>query len=282
MIKDNLYQPFELVLKEYMDVCPRGKHAHTFFEIIYIVSGSGIQYINDSELTYSSGDLFLVGPNDSHLFKIETLSQFFFIRFNNIFVQTSKDKSELVHQLDQILQNAKNEHGNIVSNDEDKKTVIQLMGILISEHLKNDIYHDQLINSLVNSILLIVSRNISNFFSEIVDETSEVKTINILNYIQSNIYYPEKLRVEVMSIVFSMSEKYLGRYFKKHTNETLQHYIMNYKVKLIENRLLHSNYRISEIAYEFGFTDKSHLNRMFKKYKGISPSDLKKGLSRES
>lgn len=282
MIKDNLYQPFELVLKEYMDVCPRGKHAHTFFEIIYIVSGSGVQYINDIEFTYSSGDLFLVGPNDSHLFKIESVSQFFFIRFNNIFVQRSKDKSELIHQLDQILQNAKNEHGNIITNGDDQKAVIELMGILIGEHLKKDIYHNQLIDCLVNSILLIVGRNVSNFFLEIIDETSEVTTIRMLNYIQSNIYFPEKLKVEVMSIVFSMSEKYLGRYFKKHTNETLQHYIMNYKVKLIENRLLHSNYRISEIAYEFGFTDKSHLNRMFKKYKGISPSNLKRGLSREA
>ena len=53
-------------------------------------------------------------------------------------------------------------------------------------------------------------------------------------------------------------------------------------MKLIENRLLHSNSPITEIAYEFGFTDKSHLNRTFKKYKGISPSEYKKGIGKNS
>jgi AraC-like DNA-binding protein len=34
--------------------------------------------------------------------------------------------------------------------------------------------------------------------------------------------------------------------------------------------------RITEIADEFGFTDKSHLNRIFKKYRGMNPTDFKK------
>lgn len=34
--------------------------------------------------------------------------------------------------------------------------------------------------------------------------------------------------------------------------------------------------RITQIADEFGFTDKSHLNRIFKKYKGMNPTDFKR------
>jgi AraC-like DNA-binding protein len=37
-----------------------------------------------------------------------------------------------------------------------------------------------------------------------------------------------------------------------------------------------STLRINEIAEEFGFTDKSHFNRMFKKYRGMNPSAFKK------
>ncbi|WP_261387569.1 helix-turn-helix domain-containing protein [Chitinophaga pinensis] len=39
-----------------------------------------------------------------------------------------------------------------------------------------------------------------------------------------------------------------------------------------ETRLLHSDMRITEIAHELNFTDESHLNRTFKKIKGMSPS----------
>ena len=60
------------------------------------------------------------------------------------------------------------------------------------------------------------------------------------------------------------------KYFKKHTNETLQQYTANLRIKLIEARLRFSNMRINEIAYELGFTDESHLNKFFKSQKGLS------------
>lgn len=275
MYKDQLREPFELVLKEYLDVCPRGRHAHTFFELIYIVSGTGIQSINEQEMPYRQGNLFLVAPNDSHLFTIGTSTQFFFIRFNNIFIQASKKDEELLRQLELILQNTRNEPECILKSEADKHYVNNLMEMLITEHLGKGIYHNELIRQLVNTLLVIIARNISLDLPEPVTETKEDKTLDILRYIQSNIYYPEKLRIETMGAALHTSTHYLGRYFKKQTGETLQEYILSYKMKLIENRLLRSHLRIKEIADEFGFNDKSHLSRAFKKYKGVNPTEFK-------
>jgi len=36
--------------------------------------------------------------------------------------------------------------------------------------------------------------------------------------------------------------------------------------------------RMSEIVDELGFTDESHLNRVFKKHRGVSPSAFRKGV----
>jgi AraC-like DNA-binding protein len=130
----------------------------------------------------------------------------------------------------------------------------------------------------VNTLLVIIARNISKDLPANITEASEDKTLDILQYIQANIYYPEKLRITAIAAALNISEHYLGRYFKKQTNETLQEYVLSYKIKLIENRLLHSNMRMKEIADEFGFTDKSHLTRAFKKYKGINPTDFKKNI----
>ena len=276
MQQDHLRQPFELVLKEFLDECPRGLHKHTFFELIYIVGGTGRQYINDIGFTYKPGNVFLVAPNDTHIFKIEQPTQFFFIRFNNVFVRSSKKENDLVQRLELILQNARHESGCILKNDTDINSVVNLMDILISEHLHHDVYHQELIGQLVNTLLIIIARNITRFFPEQIDETSEKKAIDILQYIQANIYFPQKLRAKQISKKFGIAETYIGSYFKKHANESLQQYILNYKLKLIENRLLHSNMRITEIADEFGFADKSHLNRIFKKYRGTSPTDFKK------
>lgn len=49
----------------------------------------------------------------------------------------------------------------------------------------------------------------------------------------------------------------------------MQQYILSYKLKLVESRLLHSQMRINEIAEELGFTDESHLSKFFRKTKAV-------------
>lgn len=110
---------------------------------------------------------------------------------------------------------------------------------------------------------------------EKIDICTESRTLDILQYIQRNIYYPEKLKVPIVAQHFGISEFYLGRYFKKHTNETMQQYIINYRIKLIETRLLYSDLRITEIAAELGFANESHMNKLFKKYRNVSPKEYR-------
>lgn len=276
MIRANLHEPFQLVLKEELTECPRGPHEHSFFELVYIVSGSGKQSINGVKFNYLPNHLFLLAPGDAHEFKIDTSTQFFFIRFNNSYIQSQSKQSELVQQLEMILRNAANDPGCIIKNQSDKLVLKPMMEALIREHNGNDLFHKELITSYIRTLLTIVARNISQYMPESIAQNSEGKAVGIFQYIQTNICSPEHLRIGHLSQTFGISETYLSRYFKKHVNEGIQQYIINYKLALIENRLLHSNQRISEIADEFGFTDKSHLSRIFKKNRGINPSDFRK------
>ncbi|HEY9049821.1 MAG TPA: AraC family transcriptional regulator [Ohtaekwangia sp.] len=276
MIKDNLYEPFQIVLKELLDACPRPEHAHSFFELVYIVTGSGFHTINKTKVPYKAGQLFLLTPDDSHFFEMATPTQLFFIRFNHAYLKEHAHEKETLNRLETILKNARHEPGCILKKEQDRVIVKSILEAVVHEHTNRDLYHKDLVRQYINTLLIIVARNIALSLPDGVDEATEDKAVDILNYIQSNIYYPEKLRAENISEHFGISESYLGRYFKKHSNETMQQYITTYKLKLVENRLLHSDMRISEIADELGFTDKSHLNRIFKKYKGINPSDFKK------
>jgi AraC-like DNA-binding protein len=47
-------------------------------------------------------------------------------------------------------------------------------------------------------------------------------------------------------------------------------------MKLIETRLIHTSFRLNEIVNEFGLTDVSHLNKLFKNHKGMNPSEFRK------
>ena len=276
MIRDNLHEPFEIVLKELLEKCPRPEHKHNFFEVVYIISGSGLHYINENKFEYGTGHLFLLTPNDSHFFDIDTPTQFFFIRFSDGYIKPNKLETDIRQRLEFVLKNARHNPGCILKSEADKMIVKPIVGAILRELVSKDLYSKELIQQYVKTLIVIMARNISQGLPEKIDENTDGKVLDIIQYIQTNILSPEKIRAEEISKQFGISEHYLGRYFKKHSTETMQQYIVNYKLKLIETRLMHSNMRITEIASEMGFTDKSHLNRIFRKYRGVNPRDFRK------
>src|SRR6218665_2524173 len=231
MKKENLYEPFTVsfeTLDEYPDVGDR----HNFFELVYILEGTGRQCINKNIFEYDPGHLFLLTPEDCHNFTIETKTKFFFLRFNDIYLKNSSLQNENVQRLEYILQNANHQPGCILKNDPDKCLVKVMVEAICREHQDKDVYNQELIQQLVNTLIIIVARNIAKYLPEQVNIATEAKAMDILQYIQNNIYFPEKIKAESISEYFGISNTYLGRYFKKHASETMQQYISNYKTKL--------------------------------------------------
>ena len=277
MTDKNLYLPFEVDFKE-LEQFPKTIRKNNFFELIYVVDGTGIQIINNNKFQYRKGNLFLVTPQDVHSFEISTVTKFFFLRFNEYYVKANSQnpQSETVLRMEYILQNASHWPGCILKNKIDKPLIASLIESIINEQSNQQIYHQKITEQIVNAIITVVARNIALKLPKNIKETTGEMVLEILHYIQENIYDPKQLKANMISEHFNISLHYLGKYFKKQTGETLQEYISNYKLRLIEARLLNSDMRINEIADELHFSDESHLNKVFRKHKGINPSEFRK------
>ncbi|UBM59527.1 AraC family transcriptional regulator [Marinilongibacter aquaticus] len=269
----NLYRPFELDLVE-VNTYEARSHKNTFFEMVFVLEGTGAQLINKHKLPYASDKLFLIFPEDSHTFEVDTPSKFFFIRFNDSYLKTQE--RVWVKKLEYIFHNHNHSPGCILKTVCDKPLVRALVEALIREHINRQPQQEEVIEQLMNTIITIAARNITLLPPSALEHNKSTQALPLLNYIHHYIYEPKMLKVEAMAEHFNFSPTYIGEYFKAQTGESLQEYITAYKLKLIETRLRFTDMQINEIVHELGFSDASHLNRLFKKYKGMSPSAFKK------
>jgi AraC-like DNA-binding protein len=227
------------------------------------VKGTGIQQVNQHTLNYYPENLFLVMPQDVHQFKITSLTGFLFVRFNHIYLDAQKGKDDLhvlgswILRMEYIFQNTTHMAGCIIREKNDKPLIRALFEAILQQ--------------IINTIITLVARNISLSLPEIRQDRGTA-SMDLVNYIHQNIHFPEKLKASHIAAQFNISRNYISEYFKKQTGESLQQYITNYRLNMVETHLQYSSMRMSEIVSELGFTDESHLNRAFKKYKGLSPS----------
>ena len=119
---------------------------------------------------------------------------------------------------------------------------------------------------------MIVARNIAHNASFKNFLTGEANSsMYMLQYIQQHIHQPDLLNAENLGKTFNLSPNYIGCYFKRNFQETLQQYIARNRIRMVENLLLNSKMTVKEIAYRMGYTDSCYLVRTFQKVYGVSP-----------
>lgn len=86
-------------------------------------------------------------------------------------------------------------------------------------------------------------------------------------------HYKEPLTVQRMASMFNLSDMYFGNLFKQETGMSFRNFLTLIRINRAEEMLYSGEYKIHEIADACGFTDVFYFSRVFKKHRGLSPSD---------
>jgi len=151
---------------------------------------------------------------------------------------------------------------------------------LIREKERTQVYSNIIVQNIVFLLLNIIARAIQENTAANLSTKGNKNIIHgITSYIQQNIYQKDQLKIESLARQFNKTSDHLNKCFKQQTGLTLKTYISQYKLRLVESRLRYSDLNISEIANELGFTDESHLNKMFKNAYGKTAKEYRKSVA---
>jgi AraC family L-rhamnose operon regulatory protein RhaS len=261
-------------------------HRHHYFELMYILEGTGAHTINSNRYPYHKGNLFLLTPEDTHSFITDSESRCCIIDFTKgLFskrhrLETDRAEiSEFFVSMEYIFHNHQSLEGYIDLNPEEAALTDTLIMQLVAEKEHPRVYGGIIVQNIVFLLLNLVARFITESKA---GESKRAGVRNIIHeitaYIQQNIYQKELLRIENLAKHFHKTPDHLNRYFRQQTGFTLKAYINRYKLNLVETRLRYSDLNISEIADEMGFTDESHLNKAVKSAFGKTAKQYRNAL----
>ena len=94
-----------------------------------------------------------------------------------------------------------------------------------------------------------------------------------LNYLNKN--YNKVVHLSDVAQLVNMSEPSLCRYIKQRTSKSFVDFLTDIRLGFTVRALIDSSQSVAEICYSCGFNNLSNFNRIFKKRKGMPPSEFR-------
>lgn len=259
-------------------VWPFPLHNHNHYELMLISDGNGTHELNKQINPYSGNTIFILSPEDTHDFNIETETQFRVIKFLPSVLNGGINPSTSDYWSYLLMHLVRKWNSRVKNTNEDILTtkIITIIDLMINEWKDNEEKVSEIHTNLLRSLLLLMDRHLKDTNNTAISHYGETQIERIQNYIHSHIHFPDKLTVKYLSSTFGLSESGLRGLFKKQMEMSMGSYINALKIETIKNRIRNSTHSLSEIALEFGFTDSSHFSKFFQKHTGIKPLNYKR------
>lgn len=276
----NLKQFVPLVIHEFEESSFRlPLHTHTYYELIYILKGSGIHHINANKIHYSAGDLFLLAPGDEHYFEIKVSTHFTFIKFTDGYFNQNKHLSKndaLLSTPEALMKHKLLKEVKLEFNEPCKTILRNTIENISSYNCLKDVSTSPLIYYQILSIFGLIKEAIVKRDADL--ETGMPDKETLISYVHQHIYEPEQILIKNIAAHFHISDNYFSAYFKRNFACSYRDYTNRYRIRLIEQRLAAGRQTLKQIADEFGFTDESHLSNYFRKQNDVSPTQYRKAV----
>lgn len=148
----------------------------------------------------------------------------------------------------------------------------------LDECEKDDKYSHLYINMLAHELLIFINRAVETDNEP--PQDYDYRIFKIIQYI--NEHSSEQLSLGDVAQHFDLSVSHFSKLFKSSTGYAFVEYLNNIRVKNARELLVNENLSITDISSDAGFENVSYFGKVFKSIVGMSPSEYRKGLTRNS
>lgn len=250
-------------------------HYHPELQLKYIVEGSGDLFVGDTFIQFEAGDLFLIGSNQSHVFKSDSRyydpasglnSHSVSIFFHRESLGKGFFNIDEVSEIRKLIE--RSGRGLKFSKSTSEEIGERMLEVTKTHEFERFIRILQIFYDLAVSKVYKYLASI-NTYTPLTDHES-VKINEVINYILQN--YKKEIMLEDVARIANYSQAAFCHFFKQHTRKTFVQFLIEVRISKACKLLRNTDMNVSQICYDCGFNNVSNFNRQFKKSTGLSPT----------
>lgn len=268
----------------------RQYHEYIFYYILV-----GEMYLREGEKEYHlvENDCILLDPTRRHVGYRTSACNFLYVHFSQDIREFSVDGKECMSEGGYTDAGDDKEQGRVLIDSQDKdiripkyyhldemvktircREIARSMTQLFRGH---EPYDRMQAECLFQELLLIEAADYANsMHRKAVPVHGKVREVIPLLVTYLNTSYYENITGEMLAAKYHYHFDYLNRQFTKWTGKTIFHYLNTVRVERARQLLITGFYSMDEIAAQTGFRDVYYFSRVFKKYTGVTPGQVRK------
>ncbi len=257
---------------------PPFRHAHAYFEMIYVLQGFCRNVIEGQELYMEEGDICILAPEVWHT--LETNSDDSLVlnikikksTFKETFFDLFTDNAALSVFFTKVLY-SDHENSYIWYHTKDDEYLHTILLYLIAEGMTPQKYSKNAMEGFLRAIFCVLLRDEDGLLCSAKVSSDLLVITSVLHDIQSHY---QTITMKELSEKFHYSDDYLGRLIKKYTGTTFVKILQDTRFGKVCQLLEGTNLQIVEICNLVGYDSLAFFNHTFKKRYGMTPKEYRK------
>lgn len=247
-------------------------HIHPHIQLCFVLSGTLRHIINGHEYLQEAGSCSFVLPFDSHLIdstSSEDTPVIVHIAFFEDFL-TSRGYDFFPHRgICARLEEGSIPEMCVFSGCEEKAT--ELVRDMLYEFERGKKMSFDRAAALIAEFFSLACTSALVEKETRISHRNVEKILKAIDFIKAN--YPEKITTDMLAGICGMSRRAFTDFFKKVTMLSPMQFVLSVRIRSAEMLMRETEMLFDEIARATGLGDHSNLARVFKKYRGYSPTD---------
>ena len=251
---------------KYMNGQSVNKHAHKFFQYIYVVEGEGHITMGDTLYSFQKDHIYMIPVSVVHDFAAGDREE-----LQTIEIKFEVEKEEILSLVNQLPE----------TMCLDNPVLKQILEMMIKEgqeagkyymdivHLKFCEFMARLFRIREQEQATLANKAIEPDFADEEDPVFQP----VISYIRS--YMDQSITLEKLADIACLEKTYFSKKFKEKYGRSPIHFINDMRLSKARELLKYAHMNITQIAQQTGFQSLHYFSRFFTQKEGISPYEYR-------